>query len=110
MLSLFEIGRASSCKLGSNACNLYVKALGAMLKRFDGYARDCEEMVKNGKISSQYPDHKEVPNDEYPPRVIVSLTTIPSRFENAEGIAYTIRSVVFGPLCRLTTFRLQFQD
>ena len=51
MLSLFEIGRVSSCKLGSNDCNLYVKALGTMFKRFDGYARDCEEIVKNGKIA-----------------------------------------------------------
>ena len=98
MLSLFEIGRVSSCKLGSNDCNLYVKALGSMFKRFDGYARDCEEIVKNGKISTQYPDHRKLPSDEHPPRVIVSLTTIPSRFQNAEGIVYTIRSVVFGQI------------
>jgi hypothetical protein len=105
MLSIIEPGRISACKLGSKDCKIYNDAVGEMFDRFKKYETECHDLVKSGKLSMHFPDHRsnsvKIQNVfDAPPRVIVSLTTIPSRFKNGKAIAQTIKSVLFDQILR----------
>ncbi len=102
MLALIELGHSTACKFNSNACKIFLKAIGDMFHRLEALEKQCVDIVKSGKISTHFPDHRSFNNlgtveneNEAPSRIIVSMTTIPSRFENADAITKAIKSVLF---------------
>ena len=78
MLSLIEPGRISACKLGSKDCKIYNDAVGEMFDRFQKYETECHDLVKSGKLSMHFPDHRsnsvKIQNVlDAPPRVIAPV-------------------------------------
>lgn len=92
-IAFVEPGRVTACKVGT--CENFVAAVGDLLKRLDGYYKECIDLEYSGKLA---PFGESIPLNNslaHPAKVIVTLTTVPSRLEAGDSLAEVVKSVLF---------------
>lgn len=95
-IAFVEPGRVTACKVGT--CKNFVAAVGDLLKRLDGYYEECIDLEYSGKLA---PFGESIPlnsNLTDPAKVIVTLTTVPSRLEAGDSLAEVVKSILFGQI------------